>query len=169
LFNKLKDYGLRYGYDRVAHGANLDDRSDHRPGSRAASEQDVVAPLEAAGFTKAMIRRAAKTMGLSVWDKPAAPCLASRIPYYSEVTADKLAQIERAEKILKERGFLVCRVRHHGDIARIELPQADRRSLLEGDGWTEVVAAIKAAGFQYVTLDLEDFKSGRLNQALKEL
>jgi uncharacterized protein len=169
LFAKLGRFAETHGFARVAHGANLDDRSDHRPGSRAAREQNVVAPLEEAGFTKAMIREAARILNLSVWDKPAAPCLASRIPYFSQVTDNKLGQIERAERVLKERGYSVCRVRHHGEIARIELPLADRRSLVEGNEWPEVVAAIKQAGFKYVTLDLEDFQSGRLNEVLKEL
>jgi len=169
LFAKLGRFAEAHGFARVAHGANLDDQSDHRPGSRAAQEMGVVAPLEAAGFTKAMIREAARILNLSVWDKPAAPCLASRIPYFSQVTEDKLGQIERAERVLRDRGYAVCRVRHHNDIARIELPLADRRSLLEGDEWAELVAAIKQAGFKYVTLDLEDFQSGRLNEVLKEL
>jgi len=168
LFTKLGRLSEERGFARVAHGANLDDRSDHRPGSRAAREQGVVAPLEEANFTKVMIREAARLLGLSVWDKPAAPCLASRIPYFSRVTENKLEQIERAERVLRERGYSVCRVRHHGEIARIELPLADRRSLLAGDEWAELVVAIKQAGFKYVTLDLEDFQSGRLNDVLKE-
>jgi uncharacterized protein len=168
LFSKLNRFADSRGFNVVAHGSNLDDRSDHRPGSRAAREQKVVAPLEEAGFTKFMIRQAARSLGLSVWDKPAVPCLASRIPYFDQVTEGKLAQIERAERALKERGFTVCRVRHHGLIARIELPLADRHRLLESKQWAEVVAEIKAAGFQYVTLDLEEFRSGRLNTMLTE-
>ena len=112
LFDAIGRTGSLRRFRRVAYGANVDDASDHRPGARAASEFDVVAPLSEVGYSKKLIRDTARELGLEVWDKPAAPCLASRVPYFSEVTLEKLRQIEHAESVLKEAGFRVCRVRH---------------------------------------------------------
>jgi len=168
LFGKLETFAAERGFRRIAHGANTDDASDHRPGSRAADENNVAAPLVEAGFTKDMIRSAASALGLAVWDKPSAPCLASRIPYHMSVTAEKMLQIERAENALKDFGFSVCRVRHHGDIARIEVPAEDLPRLFEGDSLRELRERIKEAGFRYVTVDLDGFRSGRLNERLDE-
>ncbi|MFH1755624.1 MAG: TIGR00268 family protein, partial [Candidatus Latescibacterota bacterium] len=146
--------------------ANVDDSYDYRPGSQAAGERNVVAPLVDAGFSKDMIRRAASALGLVLWDKPSSPCLASRIPYNTPVTAEKLAQIEQAGNALKDMGFPICRVRHHGDIARIEVPKEDRARLFAEGTWGELSEQIKRAGFQYVTVDLEGFRSGSLNEPL---
>ncbi len=168
LFTKLEAYAGERGFERIAHGANVDDQLDHRPGNLAAREKSVVAPLVEAGFTKEKIRRAAEALNLSLWDKPAAPCLASRVPYYSPVTAEKLKQIEDAECALKDLGFITCRVRHHGDVARIEVPAEDRTKLFEEDTWRTIVERIKRAGFQFVAVDMEGFRSGRLNEALKK-
>ncbi len=168
LFKKLEEFAGERGFQRIAHGANVDDMSDYRPGSKAASENNVSAPLVEAGFTKDMIRRAASALGLVLWDKPSAPCLASRIPYHMSVTAEKLSQIEAAENALKDMGFPVCRVRHHGDIARIEVPANDLPRLFGGDVLEALSRLIKRAGFRYVTVDVDGFRSGRLNEKLNE-
>jgi pyridinium-3,5-biscarboxylic acid mononucleotide sulfurtransferase len=148
----------------VALGVNLDDLSDHRPGQRAARERGAVFPLVEAGFTKAAVRRAARELGLEVWDKPAAACLASRVPYGTEVTFGTLARVAAAEEGLRRLGFRQLRVRHYGDLARIELgPDSIDRAVAAR---LEVVEAVKAAGYRYVTLDLEGFRSGNLNSAL---
>jgi pyridinium-3,5-biscarboxylic acid mononucleotide sulfurtransferase len=148
----------------VVLGVNLDDLGDHRPGQRAADQRGAVFPLVTAGFTKADVRAASHALGLRTWDKPAAACLASRVPYGTEVTVGLLSQVDRAEAALKRLGFAELRVRHYGDTARIEVP-VDR--LADVIVWrTDVVAAVKAAGYAYVTLDLEGLRSGNLNGAL---
>lgn len=168
LFAQIRATAAAVPGATIAYGANVDDLGDHRPGARAAREHRVVSPLVEAGFDKPTIRDTAQALGLRVWDKPAAPCLASRIPYYQEVTPEKLEQIARAEAALKDRGFHVCRVRHHGELARIELLPDDRLRLLAGDQWPGIVEQIRATGFQYVVLDLEGFRSGRLNERLTD-
>jgi uncharacterized protein len=145
----------------VVLGVNLDDLGDHRPGQRAAAEAGAEFPLVVAGFTKADVRAASQQMGLRTWDKPAAACLASRIPYGTEVSVGLLSQVDRAESALRRLGFRELRVRHYGDTARIELGTdelADSLALR-----TELVDAVKACGYRYVTLDLEGFRSGNLN------
>ena len=145
----------------VVLGVNVDDLGDHRPGQRAAAERGAEFPLVAAGFTKADVRAASNRMGLRTWDKPAAACLASRIPYGTEVSVGLLSQVERAEAALKRLGFGQLRVRHYGDTARIELPTAD---LVRAAEQHEVItAAIERCGYRYVTLDLAGFRSGNLN------
>jgi pyridinium-3,5-biscarboxylic acid mononucleotide sulfurtransferase len=147
----------------VVLGVNLDDLGDHRPGQRAADQRGAAFPLVTAGFTKADVREASRSLGLRTWDKPAAACLASRVPYGTEVTVALLTQVDRAEAALKRLGFAELRVRHYGDTARIEVPLerlADVVSLR-----AQVVAGAKAAGYSYVTLDLEGFRSGNLNNA----
>jgi uncharacterized protein len=166
LFSKLRLIADARGLKYIAYGANVDDEIDFRPGGRAAAEHRVIAPLSEAGLGKWDIRELAKSLTLELWNKPAAPCLASRIPYYSMVDPKKLLQIEVAENALKDSGFAVGRVRHHGDVARIELPRDDRLRMLETEVWKTVAEKIRAAGFLYVTLDLEGFKSGRLNEAI---
>ena len=155
-------------FPRVAYGANLDDASDHRPGARAAAEFEVVAPLSEAGYGKKLIRATARELGLELWDKPAAPCLASRIPYYSKVTPEKLRQVERAESVLKDAGFEVCRVRHHGDVARIEVPREEHARLRDQSVWSRVDAGVREAGFERVEIEADGFRSGRLNDVLDE-
>jgi uncharacterized protein len=166
LFSLLETVAVEAGFDRIAHGANVDDLGDHRPGSRAAGERGVVAPLVEAGLDKRAIRRLAQALGLSLWDKPAAPCLASRIPYFEEVTQEKLAQIEAAEYVLKDLGFAVCRVRHHGTQARIEVPLREHRRIRGGEIWARVVAGMEDAGFRSVVLEEDGFRSGRLNDGV---
>ncbi|MEO7369803.1 MAG: ATP-dependent sacrificial sulfur transferase LarE [Ilumatobacteraceae bacterium] len=147
----------------VVLGVNLDDLGDHRPGQRAADQGGAVFPLVTAGFTKADVRSASNALGLRTWDKPAAACLASRVPYGTEVTVLLLSQVDRAEAALKRLGFGELRVRHYGDTARIEVP-LDRLTDLVARR-DDVVTATKGAGYTYVTLDLEGLRSGNLNNA----
>jgi len=154
----------REGFAVVVDGTNADDAGDHRPGRRAASEHGVRSPLAEAGMTKAEIRDWARELGLAVWDKPAAACLSSRIPYGSPVTREKLARVDRAEKALKQLGFRQCRVRDHGAVARIEVDATKLAVLL--DLRDEVIAAVKRAGYAYVAIDLEGFRSGSMNEIL---
>jgi len=151
----------------VVLGVNVDDLGDHRPGQRAAAERGAVFPLVDAGFTKADVREWSQRLGLRTWDKPAAACLASRLPYGTPVTLRRLAEVEAAEAGLRHLGFDELRVRHYGELARIEVPAArlgDVVALAD-----RVVAAVQAAGYRYVTLDLEGLRSGNLNGALSGL
>ena len=148
----------------IAVGTILDDLSDHRPGQRAAAERGIRTPLADAGFTKGDVRAAARALGLPVWDKPAAACLASRIPYGTPVTLGTLDRVGRAEAAVRALGFTDLRVRHYGDLARLEVRLADLARVLERRA--EVVAALTGAGYAYATLDLEGLRSGNLNAAL---
>ncbi len=148
----------------VVLGVNLDDLGDHRPGQEAAARGGARFPLVDAGFTKADVRDWSRRLGLRTWDKPAAACLASRVPYGTEVTVAVLGRIERAEQSLHGLGFAALRVRHYGDVARIEVPLVDLERIVGRRA--DVVAAVRAAGYRYVTLDLEGLRSGNLNQAL---
>lgn len=145
----------------VVLGVNLDDLGDHRPGQRAAAERGAVFPLVDAGFTKADVRDWSRRLGLRTWDKPAAACLASRIPYGTPVTLGVLSRVERAEQALHRLGFRAVRVRHYADTARIEVPLDDLVAVVDRRG--EVVMAVQSAGYRYVTLDLEGLRSGNLN------
>ena len=145
-------------------GVNLDDLGDHRPGQRAASERGAQFPLVDAGFTKAMVRAASKQMGLRTWDKPAAACLSSRIPYGTDVTVGILTRVERAESALHTLGFAEVRVRHYDDTARIEVPLDSIDRLLAHRA--DVVDAVRRVGYDYVTVDLEGLRSGNLNRAI---
>jgi uncharacterized protein len=148
----------------VIDGTNADDNGDFRPGRRAAKEHAVRSPLAEAGMTKQQIRDWARELGLAVWDKPAAACLSSRVPYGSPVTLEKLTRIDQAEAALKSLGFRQCRVRDHGNVARIEIESSMLPQLL--DIRAEVITAIKNAGFTYVSLDLEGFRSGSMNEVI---
>jgi uncharacterized protein len=148
----------------IAVGTIVDDLSDHRPGQQAAAERGVRTPLADAGFTKADVRAAAHQLGLRVWDKPAAACLASRIPYGTPVTLGTLDRVGRAEAAVRALGFADLRVRHYGDLARLEVPLADLPRVLERRD--EVVQALRSAGYLYATVDLEGLRSGNLNAAL---
>jgi uncharacterized protein len=146
-------------------GVNLDDLGDHRPGQAAARDWGAVFPLVEAALTKADVRQVSRALGLRTWDKPAAACLASRLPYGTPVSIGTLGQVAEAEAGLGALGFRAVRVRHYGDMARVELPLADlERALARRD---EVVSAVKTAGYRYVTLDMEGLRSGNLNGALK--
>ena len=148
----------------VVLGVNVDDLGDHRPGQRAASERGAAFPLVDAGFTKADVRASSRLLGLRTWDKPAAACLASRLPYGTTVSVEVLGRVEIAERALRALGLNDLRVRHYGDTARLEVPLAALDAVLSIRA--EVVAAVKRAGYSYVTLDLEGLRSGNLNQAL---
>jgi uncharacterized protein len=145
----------------VVLGVNVDDLGDHRPGQAAVAERGAVFPLVEAGFAKADVRETSRALGLRTWDKPAAACLASRVPYGTPVTLGTLETVARAEAELRALGFSQLRVRHYGNLARVELDVADLAAAVERRA--EVVAAVQAAGYRYVTLDLEGFRSGNLN------
>ncbi|HVA03853.1 MAG TPA: ATP-dependent sacrificial sulfur transferase LarE [Acidimicrobiales bacterium] len=147
----------------VVLGVNLDDLDDHRPGQRAASERGARFPLVSAGLTKAEVRTVSRHLGLRTWDKPAAACLASRVPYGTPVTLGTLTTVSAAESALRSLGFRQLRVRHYGELARIELDGTDLADAVERR--QDVVAAVRGAGYRYVTLDLEGFRSGNLNVA----
>lgn len=166
LFTQLEPLAQRLGLAHITYGMNADDRGDWRPGQRAARERGVRAPLDEAGLTKADIRALARSLGLPIWDKPALACYSSRIPYGTPVTVAALAQIGRAERALRALGFRQVRVRHHDTVARIELDPADFPRLLDADLRGAVVAAVRAAGYPYVTLDLRGYRTGSLNEAL---
>lgn len=168
LFERLGEVAASKGFSAISYGANTDDGGDYRPGMAAAAGRGVVAPMVEAGLDKGMVRALARSLGLAVWDKPASPCLASRIPYFVEVTPERLARIEAAERALKGNGFRIARVRFHGDIARIEVPVEEQRRILDDDVRRAVTRGVREAGFRYVTLDLEGFRSGRLNEVLEE-
>lgn len=159
---KREELGLAVIFD----GFNADDFKDHRPGRQAAQEHQIVSPLAEAGLTKEEIRAWSQRLGLPTWDKPQMACLASRIPYGTSVTRDRLLQLGRAESELRRLGFRTFRVRYHGEIARLELAAEEHDRLLEPALRREVDAAIKAQGFKFVALDLEPFRSGRMNDGL---
>jgi uncharacterized protein len=148
----------------VCLGVNLDDLDDHRPGQRAAAERGAVFPLVDAGFTKDDVRAASRQLGLPTWDKPAAACLASRLPYGTPVTLGRLSAVERAEAALRALGFAELRVRHHGEMARIEVPDDVLAAVVTARH--EVVDGVRAAGYRWVTLDLDGLRSGGFNQLL---
>ena len=148
----------------VVLGVNVDDLGDHRPGQQAAAERGAVFPLVDAGLSKADVRALSRQLGLRTWDKPAAACLASRIPYGTPVTVERLRSVASAETALRALGFAALRVRHYGDTARLELPLEDLAAVLARR--EAVVSAVRGAGYRYVTLDLEGLRSGNLNQAL---
>jgi len=160
LFERLQAVARAEGYAWVVEGANLDDLGDLRPGRQAAREQGVRSPLLEAGLDKAAIRQLSRALGLPTWEKPAMACLASRIPHGTPVTIERLGQVERAEAALRSLGFRSVRVRHHETIARIELPPDERVRLLDVAVGASVVQAVKAAGYQYVVLDLEGYRPG---------
>ncbi|NQU97344.1 MAG: ATP-dependent sacrificial sulfur transferase LarE [Chloroflexi bacterium] len=157
------------GFAAVAIGANVDDLGDYRPGLDAARELDVRTPLVDAGMTKVDIRSLSRSFGLPTWDKPAQPCLSSRIPYGTPVTRETLSQIDAAESALRDLGFALVRVRHHGTVARIEVPAADIPRLLEPGMRESVSERVREAGFAYVAVDLAGFRSGSLNETLLEV
>jgi uncharacterized protein len=150
----------------IVDGSNADDRGDYRPGRQAAREFGVRSPLDEVDLTKDEIRELSRQAGLPTWDEPASACLSSRIPYYSEVTGEKLRMIERAERALRERGFRVCRVRHHDELARIEFGANELARALEPETREAIVRDLKAAGYRYVTIDLQGYRTGSLNEGL---
>ena len=166
LFSLLRRVADNRGFTHLADGSNIDDRNDHRPGFRAAREFDVVHPLQDAGMTKSDIREIARMLGLPNWDKPSMACLASRFPYGQEITEDGLARVAAAEEALRAMGFRQFRVRTHGEVARIEVDQAEMDRAWELRA--SVTSAIRDAGFAFVAADLEGYRSGSLNEILPE-
>jgi uncharacterized protein len=164
LFNELEPLAHGRGIQHVLYGAMADDVGDHRPGQRAARERGVRAPLMELHIGKTEIRELSRRLGLPTWNKPAFACLSSRIAYGEQVTGDKLSRIDAAERFLRERGLLQFRVRLHGDVARIEVPPASFGAIVEQHD--AIVAQFKQLGFVYVTLDLQGFRSGSMNEAL---
>lgn len=166
LFGAMKKLGIELGFANIAYGMNVDDARDYRPGQRAAKDHAVLAPLAEAGLTKPEIRLLAKAAGYTLWDRPAAPCLSSRVEYGRTVTREVLAQVEQAEESLRQLGFHELRVRHHGELARVEIARAELPRALAMDMLDAISAALRLAGFQYVTLDCTGFRSGSMNALL---
>lgn len=166
LFSHLSQLATERGFAAVADGSNADDRGDYRPGRRAAREFGIISPLDEAGLTKADIRSLSREAGLPTWDEPASACLSSRIPYFSEVTPEKLRVIEQSEDALRALGFRVLRVRYHGEVARIEVAREEMARLLEPDISRAADAALRGLGFKYVAIDLRGYRLGSLNEGL---
>jgi uncharacterized protein len=166
LYTTLTRTAAERGFATILDGANADDRGDYRPGRQAAREFGVRSPLDEVDLTKAAIRELARRAGLATWDEPASACLSSRIPYHSEVTGEKLRTIERAERALRELGFRVCRVRHHDDLARVEIGADELPKALEPEFSARIIAAIQALGYRQVTIDPRGYRMGSLNEGV---
>jgi uncharacterized protein len=164
IFGELTRLAQQRGIRAVASGSNMDDTADYRPGSRAEKELEIVRPLQLACMTKPDIRAAARQLGVRAADRPSSACLASRVPYGRPLGRDVLQKIETAEESLRELGFEQCRVRDHVDVARIEVPQCQIAQATQQRA--EIVHTLKQAGYQYVALDLEGFRSGAMNETL---
>lgn len=164
FFAALQPLMAEYGLPHIAMGTLSDDVGDHRPGMKAAEQFGVLHPLADAGIDKPTVREIARRRGLALWDKPATACLSSRIPYGTAVTAEALARVERAEEVLHDLGFGTCRVRDHNGCARIEVPEDRLVDLLAHKN--DVAPALRAAGYRWITLDLEGFRSGSMNAVL---
>lgn len=167
LYQELQEFAQLNEYDVVLDGANADDLSDYRPGRQAARDNNVKSPLAELGIGKSKVRELAKQLQLPNWDKPASACLASRIPYGTEVTREILAQVEQAEEIMRNAGFLEFRVRHHDSVARIEIPpnQFDRMITVR----QSITSQMKELGYKFVSLDLDGFRSGSMNKLLVQI
>ncbi len=167
LFGALERIRAERGYARVADGSNADDSSDYRPGSRAAAELNVAKPIADAGLTKADVREISKALGLPAWDRPAAACLASRVPYGVKLTPGLMGRIAEAESKVRElTGARQVRVRHHGDVARVEVPEQDIPAVASSAARRALVDALRSLGYHYVALDLLGYRTGSLNEAL---
>ncbi len=166
LFSQIKKSAELHGIRHCFDGSNIDDAADFRPGRIALDELNVRSPLAEAGFLKSDIRTLSKALNLPTWNKPALACLASRFPYYTEITKDALKQVENAEAFLKELGMNLFRVRHHDTLARIELGEEEKKLLLESKLCTKIVKHLKKLGYKYVSLDLEGYRTGSMNEVL---
>lgn len=166
LFERLVALARERGFAAVVAGDNADDRGDYRPGRQALRELGVRSPLDEVGLTKDEIRQLSRRAGLPTWNLPAAACLSSRIPYDSEITVEKLRMIEQAEEVLLGLGFRVCRVRHHGDLARVELGRDEMGRAVEPETAAAIVSGVKAVGYTFVSLDLQGYRTGSLNETL---
>lgn len=166
LYSTAIEHARRLGFRYVLDGFNVDDRGDHRPGRKAAQEYGVRSPLDEVGFTKVDIREAARRIDLPVWDKPALACLSSRFPYGTEITPERLTQVARCERVLRDMGFRVCRVRYHNEVARIEVAPEMIHRLLVPEVSEEITLRFLEAGFSYVAVDLQGYRTGSLNEAV---
>jgi uncharacterized protein len=166
LFTVMEEFRVQHGFDVIAYGVNADDQGDYRPGQQAARQHGVAAPLLDAGLTKQDIRDLARQAELRIWDKPASACLSSRIEYGRPVTPEALQVVEQGEEALRQMGFRQFRVRHHGDIVRIEIARDELPRALSSEMAADFTRIFKALGFSYVTLDLEGFRSGSMNAVL---
>lgn len=166
VFSEMVEIAKLQGLECVLDGTNADDESDYRPGAKATRELGIRSPLKALRFAKEKVREMSRELGLATWDKPSYACLASRIPYGTSLTRDNLGQVEAAESILHEMGFRQCRVRHHGDIARIELLPEDMDVILAADTRNLVIHRFHALGYGYVALDLAGYRTGSMNEPL---
>lgn len=164
IMGKIIEKASEYNISTIIDGSNAGDQKDFRPGMQASKEMGVLSPLQEAGLVKDEIRFLAREMGIPVWDKPASPCLCSRIPYGDEITRGKLDQIEKGEKMLKGLGFSEVRLRHHGNLVRLEIPLARMNDLFYPQTLNALKKELKALGFIYITLDLEGFRSGSFNE-----
>jgi uncharacterized protein len=167
LYTHLSALALQRGIPTIADGSNADDRGDYRPGRQAAREFGVRSPLDEAGLTKDEIRELSRRAGLPTWDEPASACLSSRIPYFSEVTDEKLRMIESAEVVLRDLGFRICRVRHHDTIARLELGPEEMARATDPETADAIDRALRDIGYAHVTIDLRGYRLGSLNEALR--
>lgn len=166
LFTKIREVADQYGLKHVIDGSNVDDLGDYRPGMTATKELGVASPLKECGLTKEDIRILSREMGLPTWDKPAFACLASRFPYGQEITGEKLQMVDRAEQFLLDQGFRQVRVRHHGDIARIEVSTPERSRFFNEELMDRVHDQLKKIGFRYIALDLKGYRTGSMNETL---
>jgi uncharacterized protein len=166
LFTRLEQVGRERGYEHIVYGVNVDDLGDYRPGQNAARKHEVAAPLADAGLTKAEIRELSRLAGLPTWDRPASACLSSRIPYGTPVTIENVKTVEVGEEELKALGFRQFRVRFHGEVVRIEIARDEMDRALNADMAQRFTRIFKSLGFQYVTLDLEGYRQGSMNEVL---
>ncbi len=169
LFTQMEEARAALGFEQIAYGMNLDDRGEFRPGQQAAAQHHAVAPLVTAGLTKAEIRSLARRAGLTVWDKPASACLSSRIEYGRPVTRENLSQVEQAEAALHDLGFRQVRVRHHGELARIEIARSELAGALSLDALDSITAALRPLGFLYIALDTQGYRTGSMNEGLVDI
>jgi uncharacterized protein len=168
IYKKIKEFSRSVNIDNIIEGSNADDTADYRPGMKALKELGIRSPLMEAGFTKKEIRAISREKGLDTWDIPASPCLATRIPFGTALSREALQTIMKAEECLHGLGFSVARIRAHGDIARIEVPADDRLRLLDESASGKIIETFKALGFSYITMDLQGYRMGSMNETIKD-
>ena len=169
LYTKLESVARGRGIQNIVDGSTVDDLGDYRPGRRAATQHAVRSPLIEAGLTKSDVRELSRKATLPTWDKPASPCLSSRIAYGTTVTIERLSKVDRGEEILREFGFREFRVRHHDQLVRLEIAQAEMDRVMDKEMFQKLAARFRELGFKYVTLDLEGFRSGSMNEVLDKV